>query len=77
MRINYLLILLLAAGFASNVFAEKPKDMNVVNTPNVTVTNPQTSVTVDNETRKSCTGYCAEPGKFFAATTSWFHEYHT
>ena len=50
MRINYLLILLLAAGFASNVFAEKPKDVNVVNTPNVTVTNPQTSVTVDNET---------------------------
>jgi len=49
MRINYLLILLLAAGFASNVLAEKPKDVNVVNNPNVTVTNPQTSVTVDNE----------------------------
>ena len=49
MRMNYFLILLLATGFASNVFAGTSKDVNVVNTPNVTVTNPQTSVTVDNE----------------------------
>ena len=50
MRTHCLLILLLATGFASSVFAEKTKDVNVVNTPDVTVTNPQTSVPVDNET---------------------------
>ena len=35
MRINYLLILLLVTGLASNVFADKTKDVNVVNTPHV------------------------------------------
>lgn len=47
--------LVLAAGFTANILAAPapkpppgPTDVNVVNTPNVTVSNPQTSVTVDN-----------------------------
>ena len=45
-KIIQLLFLMLAA---SNTWAAPPaKDVNVVNTPTVTVTNPQTSVTVDN-----------------------------
>ena len=53
MRTNKLVFALIIAGFSANTFAAKPppsgpQDVNVVNTPNVTVTNPLTSVTVDN-----------------------------
>ena len=53
MRTNKLVLALIIAVFAANTYAAKPpppgpQDVNVVNTPNVTVTNPQTSVTIDN-----------------------------
>jgi len=54
MNTKYLVALILVAGITANVYAvpdkppPEPQDVNVVNTPNVTVTNPQTSVTVDN-----------------------------
>jgi hypothetical protein len=55
MKANQLVFALIIALFTVNTFAApnpkpppEPQDVNVVNTPNVTVTNPQTSVTVDN-----------------------------
>jgi hypothetical protein len=51
MKRKHFLALLLTAGIAVANAAPPPKppqDVNVVNTPNVTVKNPQTSVTVDN-----------------------------
>ena len=49
---KHLITLFLFFWIASNAdaapSAKPPQDVNVVNTPNVTVTNPQTSVTVDN-----------------------------
>ena len=57
MQSKHLIILLLSTGIAVNTNAKpptnppaEPLDVNVVNTPNVTVTNPQTTVTVDNTT---------------------------
>lgn len=53
MKLNQLICLLLSAGISANVYAAKPEpqpqDVNIINTPNVTVTNPQTSVTVNND----------------------------
>lgn len=51
MKSKHIVALILTAGITANVYAapdKLPQDVNVVNTPNVTVTNPQTSVTVDN-----------------------------
>ena len=54
MKGKRLIALMLTASITANVYAAPskpppgPQDVNVVNTPNVTVTNPQTSVTVDN-----------------------------
>jgi len=55
MKAKHLLILMLTAGISANAYTApskpppEPQDVNVMNTPNVTVTNPQTSVTVNNE----------------------------
>lgn len=50
MRIFHAIFILAASGLVANVNAAKPnQDVNVVNIPDVTVTNPQTSVTVDND----------------------------
>jgi hypothetical protein len=55
MKACQIISLILAVGFIANISAAPdpkpppdPQDVNVVNTPSVTVTNPQTSVTVDN-----------------------------
>ena len=54
MKTTPVMVLVVTASITANVYAAPnkppppPQDVNVINTPNVTVTNPQTSVTVDN-----------------------------
>lgn len=49
---NTLKLMLFSTIFIGVAYAapeKPPQDVNVVNTPNVTIANPQTSVTVDND----------------------------
>jgi hypothetical protein len=51
MKTGFVTVFVVTASIVANVDAapsKPPQDVNVINTPNVTVTNPQTSVTVTN-----------------------------